>query len=249
MYSTTYCNFVSQYQCYYFMTKIFNTLLVVISFILILMSVIALISVHLTLSESAFSFTPDGFNSYLKALGQYGSLFAGTISVVVAYFGLLRLNAATEANKDKRKQDYFAEWKLVLEIRSLEIKDRDPRMVREFTRLRYSLYEELYSKHFEIKNKIELQSVFNGIFGDGIIKFFESMNETRLGMGDVYPSSTYSYSLDSFRFLFLGCLKSYYDELENDLQKLYLEEMDPNRIIDKNLYQSALDNFYARKYK
>lgn len=90
-----------------------------------------------------------------------------------------------------------------------------------------------------------MQSVFNGIFGDGIIKFFESMNETRLGMGDVYPSSTYSYSLDSFRFLFLGCLKSYYDELENDLQKLYLEEMDPNRIIDKNLYQSALDNFYG----
>ena len=38
MYSTTYCNFVSQYQCYYFMTKIFNTLLVVISFILILTS-------------------------------------------------------------------------------------------------------------------------------------------------------------------------------------------------------------------
>lgn len=229
------------------MLKIFNILFIGISFILLLMSAIALISVHLALFEKSFSFTPDGLNLYLGALGQHSSLFAGTITVVVAYFGLMRLNAATEANKDKRKQDYFAEWKNVLEIRSIEIKDQDPRMVREFARLRYALYEELYPKHFEIKNEAELQSIFDRIFGNGIIEFFESMNEMRLGMGDIYPSFTHSYSLDSFRFLFLGCLKDDYEGIVNDLQKLYLERMKADRVVDKALYQSALDNYYTRK--
>lgn len=229
------------------MPKIFNILFIGISFILLLMSGVALISVHLTLFEKPFSFTPDGLNLYLETLGQHSSLFAGTITVVVAYFGLMRLNAATEANKDKKKQDYFVEWKNVLEIRSIEIKDQDPRMVREFARIRYALYEELYPKQFVIKNKVELQSIFDRIFGNGIIDFFESMNEKRLGMGDIYPSSTHSYSLDSFRFLFLGCLKDDYERIVNDLQELYLEKMKPNRIVNEALYQSALDNYYARK--
>ena len=59
------------------MAKIFNILLVVISFILILMSVIALISIHLFLFQKPFSFTSAGFNFYLETLGQYKSLFAG----------------------------------------------------------------------------------------------------------------------------------------------------------------------------
>ena len=231
------------------MAKIFNILLVVISFILILMSVIALISIHLFLFQKPFSFTSAGFNFYLETLGQYKSLFAGTISVVVAYFGLLRLNAATEANKDKRKQDYFAEWKLVLEIRSLEIKARDPLMIREFIRLRHSLYEELHSKHFEIENEIVLKSVVDHIFGDGIIQFFESMNNEYIDMGGIYPSSTYSYSYDSFRFLFLGCLKEYYDEIGTDLRKLYLEKMAPDRTINKAMYQSAFEILQSRKSK
>ena len=220
------------------MAKIFNILLVVISFILILMSVIALISIHLFLFQKPFSFTSAGFNFYLETLGQYKSLFAGTISVVVAYFGLLRLNAATEANKDKRKQDYFA-----------EIKARDPLMIREFIRLRHSLYEELHSKHFEIENEIVLKSVVDHIFGDGIIQFFESMNNEYIDMGGIYPSSTYSYSYDSFRFLFLGCLKEYYDEIGTDLRKLYLEKMAPDRTINKAMYQSAFENLHSRKSK
>lgn len=230
------------------MVKIFNILLAVISFILILISLFALISIHLFLFQKPFSFTSDGFNFYLETLKQYGSLLAGTISVVVAYFTLLTLNASTEANKEERKQDYFAEWKLVLEIRSIEVKDRDSRMVREFTRLRHSLYEELYSRHFEIENEIDLRSVFERIFEDGIIRFFESMNKTAIGMGNIYPTSDYSYSYDSFKFLFLGCLKDYYEGIETDLQKLYLEKMDPKRQIDKTMYQYALENFYTRNH-
>ena len=228
------------------MIKVFNKLLVAISVILIIMSVIALISVHLVLFEQSFSFTPEGLNFYIESLGQYGSLFAGTISVVVAYLGLLRLDAATEANRDKRKQDYFAEWKTILEIRSFEVKDRDPRMVREFIRLRHSLYEILYTKHFAIKDKTELQSVFDSIFENDIISFFESMNKDSIGLGNIYPSSDYSYSFDSFRFLFLGCLDEYYDDIENDLKSLYMEKMDSNRTIDEALYQSALENSLRR---
>lgn len=228
------------------MIKAFSKLLVAISVILIIMSVIALTSVHLVLFEKSFSFTPEGLNLYIESLGEYGSLFAGTISVVVAYLGLLRLDAATEANRDKRKQDYFAEWKTILEIRSIEVKDRDPRMVREFTRLRHSLYEKLYTKHFAIKNKEELQSVFDSFFENGIINFFESMNEDSINQGNIYPSSSYSYSFDSFRFLFLGCLNEYYDDIENDLKSLYMEKMDSNRTIDEALYQSALENSLRR---
>ncbi len=100
-----------------------------------------------------------------------------------------------------------------------------------------------------IENEIVLKSVVDHIFGDGIIQFFESMNNEYIDMGGIYPSSTYSYSYDSFRFLFLGCLKEYYDEIGTDLRKLYLEKMAPDRTINKAMYQSAFENLHSRKSK
>lgn len=241
----SYCKYLSYLE--EFTTKVFNILFVVISFILILMSIIALTAIHLSLLEKPFSFTTDGLNFYLETIGQYSSLFAGTITVITVYLGLMRLKAAIEANNDKRKQDYFSEWKYILEIRSTEVKDEDPRMVREFYKLRYELYVVLYSYHFKINNKDELQLIFDNVYNKEIIKFFEEMNQTALGTGHIYPSKVYSYSFNSFIFLFLGCLNEYYKGMEDDLKELYLENIDPKRKIDYQLYQVALSNYYKKK--
>jgi len=82
-------------------TQIFNGLLLTIIFILTVMSSLALIAIHWTLSKNSFSFTPTGLNNYLSAVGEYESLFTGTIATVAAYFGLLRLKATTDATLQK----------------------------------------------------------------------------------------------------------------------------------------------------
>lgn len=91
------------------------------------MSIIAFVTIHWTLSNKySFSFSPDGINTYLTAFGQYEALFTATVATIAAYFGLLRLKVATDANNDKLKQDRFSEWKTVLDIRFIEIEKYDP---------------------------------------------------------------------------------------------------------------------------
>ena len=62
-------------------------------------------------------------------------------------------------------------------------------------------------------------------------------------MGGVYPNNTYSYSFDSFRFLILGSVDSIYPEIVRDLQTLYLAALNPNRMINVEMFQTAQQNY------
>jgi hypothetical protein len=223
--------------------KIFNLLLLTIVVILICMSLISLVAIHWTLCDKySFSFSPKGINTYLTSFEQYKALFLATVTTIAAYFGLHRLKAATDANNDKLRQDRFSEWKTVLDIRFIEIEKYDPYMKREFVRVRYNLFSQLYNLNFSVTNNEQLTQIFNSTFQD-IVRFFEEQNNKHLGMGGVYPDNTYSYSFDSFRFLFLGSIDTFYPEIISDLQTLYLARLDPNRIIDVAMYQTALRNY------
>lgn len=222
--------------------RILNFLFVFFVTVLIVMSIIALIAIHMTLSEMKFSFTPKGLNSYLSAYKEYSALFAGTITVTGVYFGLLRVHAATDANRDKLRQDRFSEWKTTLDIRMIETDKPDPYMKREFVRLRWQFFLELYSRNFTIKDKDELFTIFTNVF-KSIVPFFEEQNNRHIGMGGSYPDKFYSYSFDSFRFLFLGSIETFYDDIVADLKELYLGAMKPDRLIDRSLYEAALKNY------
>jgi len=223
--------------------KIFNGLLLTIIVILIFMSIVALVTIHWTLYDKySFSFSPDGINNYLTSFGQYKALFTATVATIASYFGLHRLKAATDANSDKLKQDRFSEWKTVLDIRFIEIEKVDPFMRREFTRVRYNLFRQLYDLNFSITDNTQLTQIFQSTF-QNLARFFEEQNNRHIGMGGVYPNNTYSYSFDSFRFLILGSVDTIYPEIVRDLQTLYLSALDPNRMINANMFQTAQRNY------
>jgi len=223
--------------------KIFNWLLLGIIVILILMSLIAIVTIHWALlGKFSFSFSPEGIDNYIVSFGQYKGLFTGTVATITAYFGLHRLKAATDANSDKVRQDRFSEWKTVLDIRFIEIEKYDPYMKREFIRVRYNLFRQLYDHKFSIENNEQLTQIFQSTFQE-LARFFEEQNNKYIGMGGVYPDSTHSYSFDSFHFLLLGSVDIIYPSIVSDLQTLYLAALDPNRMIDANLYRTAQQNF------
>ena len=219
-------------------TKAFNVLFLVIIAILTLMSLAAIVFIHWTffdITKYSISITPIGINNYLSAYGNYNALFAATIATIAAYFGLLQL-------KDKLKQDRFSEWKTVLDIMFIEIEKFDPYMRREFTRVRYSLFRQLYNLNFNIENNAQLTQIFQTTFQDRVI-FFETQNNKHIGMGGAYPTDRYSYSFNSFQFLLRGCFDNVYTEINNDLLNLYVANLPADRIIDAEMYQTALRNY------
>ena len=223
-------------------TKILNGLLITIIVILILMSILAIIVIHMTFFDKVkyiFSFSPDGINNYLNALGEYKALFTATVATIAAYFGLWRYKAATDQNRDKLKQDRFVEWRTVLDIRAIEIEKPDPDLNREFTRVRYNLFNQLHDLNFNITNNEQLTIIFQTTFQD-LVGFFEDQNNRNIGMGGSHPNNTHSYSYMSFQYLFLGSLDASYPDIVTDLQTLYIANLPANRIIDHAIYQVAL---------
>jgi len=141
--------------------KIFNVLFLAIVVILIFMSILAIVSIQWELIEKySFNFSPDGINNYLISIGQFKALFTATIATVAAYFGLLRLKIANEANIERLKQEHFQEWINNLEIRLSAIEETDPHMRREFARIRFNFFKQLYDLNFSISNKTQLTNVF-----------------------------------------------------------------------------------------
>lgn len=207
------------------------------------MSLIALVAIHWTLCiKYSFSFSPEGIEIYLISFGKYKALFTATVATIAAYFGLRSLKAATDANSAKLRQDRFSEWKTVLDIRFIEIEKYDPYMKREFVRVRYNLFTQLYNLNFSITNDSQLTQIFQSIFRN-LTRFFEEQNNRHIGMGGIYPDTTYSYSFDSFCFLLLGSVDNSYADIINDLKLLYLASLDINRLVDVNMYQTAQRNY------
>lgn len=220
--------------------RVLNFLCIVFVAVLVFMSTIAVIGIQLDLLQNyTISLTPTGFNTFLKKYGEQRSLFGGTMAITALYFSLRRVNAAIVANVEKVKNDRFTEWKTVLELRAKEIEHNDSYMKREFITHRWKFFNELYSRGFEIANKTELEKVFNATFKNSV-NFIETQNEKHMKYGGAYPTSTHSYTLVNFRFLFLGAVDRTYQNIDADLQTLYLAAMAKDRIIDQALYQAAI---------
>ncbi|WP_125344669.1 hypothetical protein [Tenacibaculum singaporense] len=204
------------------------------------MSILALISIHGKLADFELKLSPSGIDNYLSFFGDYKYLFTGTIATCSAYFGLLRVKATLDSNIEKIRQDRFSEWKTIVQVRCNEIESLDPKMTREIIKIRLPIYNYLYDKNFEIKNIDELTEIFNANVSD-LVGFFEDTNKRQQSLG-VYPSREYSYSFDSFRFIFYGMLDSWYEEMINDLEALYIQNLPDGRMINEEHYQVALRN-------
>lgn len=220
-----------------FIKLILNIIIITTSLILVLLSASILFIVQKNLCTDYFDPSILGLNNYLKEFSEFKELFAATITLIVAYFGILRLTAAEVANREKVKQDRFNEWKNLLDIRIIEVEKNNKYFKRQFATLRWNLFERLYENKMEINSAKELNVIFNDEMRSSV-RFLEEMNEKYFVKG-VYPSKDYSYIYTDFQFIFLGILDKYYPGMEDDLKNIVLNSLNPERIVDYDLYTST----------
>jgi hypothetical protein len=226
--------------------KYLNIILIVVIWILGVFSFIALLAIQWALIKQPFLFTPEGLQNYISEFGTYKELFGATVLIMATYFGLHRLNAATEANQLKIKSDRFSEWKTALDVRFPDIEKQDPYMKKEFIRARFHFYEQLHAMNFTIKNRDELEQVFNTHF-QNLVEYFELMNN-EFALISVYPNKIFTFSFDSFRYLFQGCVDSMYSEFYNDLKSLYIAKLPIDRVIvDEFIFNEIRLNVKKRR--
>lgn len=223
--------------------SVLNSIIVIIVCVLTFASTLALVAVHIKIWRMGnyFQIGDGGVARYFNFFSEYYILFGSTIVINTTYFGFKRMDAATVANLEKVKQDRFQEWTKALDLRYEEIKAENPRMQREFVRLRYIYFTLLHERDFSIKHAGELEQMFSAF--RQWVDFFETSNERHISMGGCYADAHHSYSFDGFRFLFFGGTLSTYQNAYPDLQALYIGAMNPNRIIDPTLYQVAMQNY------
>ncbi|WP_263603506.1 hypothetical protein [Chryseobacterium sp. PET-29] len=214
-----------------------NIIIIATSLILVAISASALIIIQVNLRKENFDPSIIGLNNYLKEFSEFKELFAATITLIVAYFGILRLTAAELANREKVKQDRFNEWKNLLDIRIIEVEKNNKYFKRQFITLRWKLFERLYDNKMEINSQKDLNIIFNDEMRSSV-RFLEEMNDKYSSKG-VYPSKDYSYIYDDFQFIFLGILDKYYNGIEEDLKNIILNSLNPERTVDYDLYTST----------
>lgn len=221
---------------------LFRFIIILVAMCMFVLSCMAFIATQKLLLQNNFEFSPEGISFYISQFTQYNGLFAATITLIVAYYGIERLKAAERANTDKVKLDRYADWKTITDSRIDVIKDDNPLFKREFINIRYKLFEDLYPS-FSIQNKKQLQSIFNKYFANLIVAF-ESNNKRHQGCGEIYQSEDYTYFGQNFIFVVLGSVTGEkYDKASEDLLKMYVDSLSPDRIIDSVAYQTALGNY------
>jgi len=143
----------------------------------------------------------------------------------------MQWHASVEATKDKIKEDRFKEWCFLLERRlnEKEKEENDKSIVENFYFLRGKLFETLYGMNMHVNNIEKLYKVLE-IFQPHIRSF--EVNNAKYG--EIYYSTTHSYSLASFKYILFNSIEFRYTEIEKDLSTWYLEQLDKNRIINYN---------------
>lgn len=220
------------------MYKTFNYVIIIFAFILLFFSTVTFLIIQFDLFNYPFNFSPKGLNEYLNSFFQYSGLFTATITLIVAYFGIKRFEAADTANYDKVKLDRYSDWKIVTDIRIDEIEENSKRFRREFYKIRYNLFMDLYLSNISIKDKNQLKKIFDLHFKERIA-FFDEMTKKNIGMGSIYRNEEYTYFFDDLYYIFVGSLNETYDSIYYDFKQLYVANLNPNRIIDEDLFNAA----------
>lgn len=215
--------------------------------LLLIISISAFVSKQFELFCFPLDISSEGVSLYIKQFSKFYGLFGATVTVIVAYYGIERLRAAERANYDKVKLDRYADWRLITDLRIELIKDDNPLFRREFYKMRYQLFEELYPK-FEIKDYTQLNLIFDRYF-KSYIPSFEKNNAAHQRSGEFYPSANHSFFGSKLDFVFLGSLQGEtYENINEDFEKLYIKNLPPDRIIDARAYQLAQQRFYGNEF-
>lgn len=224
------------------MKKSFNFIIIVFSYILSFLSLIAFVFIHIELSDREFQLDLEGIKNYFRALTEFRDLFAGTITLIVAYYGIQRFEAAESANIDRIKLDRYVDWKNITESRMNEIKTNNLHFSKEFSRIRFNFYNDLYENKMAINDRIQLEKIYDKYFKKRT-PYFEETTNKYISLGGIYPNKDFTYFFDDFYIVFIDCLDSSYDDIFEDTKSLYVANLNPNRTINETLYNEALEIF------
>ena len=215
--------------------KFFNIVIILFSIVLSLFSIVAFIIVHVDISKHNFQFDLAGINNYFTELTNFKELFAGTITLILAYYGLKRLEAAERSNLEKVKTDRFSDWKSINELRMNELREKNKIFVREFSRLRYNLFNDIYAMNMSLDNIKDFYIIYDKYFNI-LTRVFEETNDDYKRMGGIYRTADSTYFFDDFYFIFIGCFDNTYEGINKDVKNRYLSSLGENRIIEFDIH-------------
>lgn len=229
-----------------FTDKIARFVLLIAVCAVIVLSMLALVSVHITLFEQSFLWSSEGLNNYLEGIFKYKELFVFTITVITVYIGFQSWKTASANQKDRLRQDHFSEWKAAIEYRFSYTDKNDPLVRSIFTTARWKIFDELYNFDLKIMNKEQLEYFFSRCFKE-LMGSLEEQNESYKMNGGIYKDEKHVYSYESLRWIILGCLHDYYSGFEEDLKQLMIEHLPPNRYINEEVWiEKEMANSFSK---
>ncbi|MEQ9309250.1 MAG: hypothetical protein RLN90_07320 [Balneolaceae bacterium] len=231
--------------------KFLKGILTLLQWILLAFSLVAILIALIEGFKMDFSFTSTGFQNYLSLYQPYSLLFGATFVVLTTNLAIERLGLLTESSRATYKIGNRAAWIETANYFIEEVKDSDPYMIKVFKRNILNIHDFLFDHNYKFSNKQELQDFFNQFVKDQVI-FFEQQNETHVGTGGVYRDEEYTYSFQSFKYIFANIVKleESYQSTMDDLQQLFVTEVKklPNRQVDKETFRMAIQNYQMERF-
>jgi len=222
-----------------------------LQWILITLSVIALLFLTIEGFKLPFKFSTKGFQNYLKLYEPYAILFAATFVVITSNLAIERLGLMSEANNNSFKASNRTLWIQTVREFFSEIKEQDPYLCKEVSRNIMNIHDYLFDKGYKLANKGETKDFFEKFFAKRV-QFFEQMNTRYMNIA-CYGSDKQSYSWMNMRYLIFAMVnidESYADFLK-DLGDMYQQEVlkYSRPQIDKEMYELAEREHSMRKLR
>jgi len=216
--------------------KIRKKILNILQWVLIFLSLIAILFILVNACKLSFQFTEKGFQNFLSLFQPYSFLFGATFIVISSNLALERLWLMNQANLKSFKASDRTIWMQTIKDFYSEVRDNDPYVVKEFNKNLTSIYDYLYELNFKFDNKEQVKDFLDKFFVDNI-DLFESMNELKIRI-KCYANENHTYSHRAFEYLLHVCLeiKNCYKNFIFDLFDLYMIE------VKKVQQKSGIDN-------
>ena len=231
--------------------KILKGILTILQWVLLISSLIGIV---LTLFEGFkmdFNFSSTGFQHYLSLYQPYSLLFGATFVVLTTNLAIERLGLLIESSRATFKIGNRTAWIETANYFIDEIKGSDPFMIKVFKRNILNIHDFLFDRNYKFSNKEGLQDFFNQFVKDHVI-FFEQQNETHIGTGGFYRDEEYTYSFESFRYIFANIVKleESYKSTMDDLRELFIAEVKklPNRQVDRETFRRSIENYQMERF-
>ncbi|MDX9854420.1 MAG: hypothetical protein RBS81_11610 [Tenuifilaceae bacterium] len=212
-------------------------------------------SVVVTMFGLAKAFTMEldisytGLNLFLNVFDKYGGIYTTSFTVLGISLVVEQISLSFQANKISTR----TEWKRKLDEKLDSLRNRNHYMYEHINLVADDIFDELFVTDQKVNNKEELTSLFDKYFKD-VIPGYEQRSEDNIGLGDIYPQHSKSYSFKYFEEVLYRLLrpKWTYNRFYLDFRELYIAQVDlysRDKKATESDYRRAYNDYQASKMK